>query len=140
MQRNVLCSVISRTFRGAGTSVARVRWTARYVESLQRERRGNTRTQRRIATLRELARRRAMQARVGRTSLRFAWAFCACALPIPKECSLGTISGCDLVAPVVAYASIWTIHDIDNKGNLQDNYYYYYQCSFTIIWVCTFLV
>ena len=29
--RNALCSVISQSFRGAGTSVARVRWTAHYA-------------------------------------------------------------------------------------------------------------
>ena len=34
MQRNALCSVISHTFRGAGTSVARVRWTARYASAI----------------------------------------------------------------------------------------------------------
>ena len=33
MQHNVLRSVISQTFRGAGTSVARVRWTARYARA-----------------------------------------------------------------------------------------------------------
>ena len=33
-QRNALCSVISHTFRGAGTSVARVRWTARYASAI----------------------------------------------------------------------------------------------------------
>ena len=32
------------------------------------------------------------RSRVGRTFLRFAGAFCACALPIPKEGPLGTIS------------------------------------------------
>ena len=36
MQRNALCSVISRTFRGAGTSVARVRWTALYARASAR--------------------------------------------------------------------------------------------------------
>ena len=90
MQRNALCSVISQTFRGAGTSVVRVRWTARYPYSGSEG--GNARAQRRIAILRELAGRRAMQARVGRAFLRFAWAFRACALQIPKECPLGTIS------------------------------------------------
>ena len=33
MQRNALRSVISQTFRGAGISVARVRWTARYARA-----------------------------------------------------------------------------------------------------------
>ena len=36
MQRNVLCSMILQTFRGAGTSVARVRWAARYARASAR--------------------------------------------------------------------------------------------------------
>ena len=45
MQRNALCSVISQTFRGAGTSVARVRWTAHYSRASAR---GSNFVQRRI--------------------------------------------------------------------------------------------
>ena len=37
MQRNALCSVNSQTFRGAGTSVARVRGTALYASAIAGE-------------------------------------------------------------------------------------------------------
>ena len=37
MQRNALCSVNSRTFRGAGTSVARVRWMANRYSASSRD-------------------------------------------------------------------------------------------------------
>ena len=76
MQRNALYSVISQTFRGAGTSVARVLWTAQYARSSAR---GSSFVQRRIpiagakgqrtalnrysASSRAVRVRRAMQAR-----------------------------------------------------------------------------
>ena len=37
MQRNALCSVNSQTFRGAGTSLARVRWTANRYSASSRD-------------------------------------------------------------------------------------------------------
>ena len=73
MQRNALCSVNSQTFRGTGTSAARVRWTARYA---------------RASAGLEL---RATQARV-RDSSQQLRAVRACALPILEEGPLGTIS------------------------------------------------
>ena len=45
MQRKALCSVISQTFRGAGTSVARIRWTAHYARASAQ---GSSFVQRRI--------------------------------------------------------------------------------------------
>ena len=103
-QRNALCSVISQTFRGAGTSVARVRWTARYERASTR---GSSFVQRRISIAgakgqRTASNRYSASSRDGalckrdrgwgRAFLRFAWALCACALRIPKECPLGVIS------------------------------------------------
>ena len=73
MQRN--CSVNSQTFRGAGTSVARVCWTANRYS----------------ASSRDGALRKRDRGWGGRfCGLR--GRFCACALPIPKEGPLGTIS------------------------------------------------
>ena len=37
MQRNALCSVNLQTFRGAGASVARVRWTANRYSASSRD-------------------------------------------------------------------------------------------------------
>ena len=120
MQRNALrCSVNSRTFRGAGTSVARVRWMAnRYSASSQdgalrkhepgwggRQRNALLQhdfvhfswpwNKRSASSLDGALRKRDR----GWTAvffffffLRFAGAFCACALPILKEGPLGTIS------------------------------------------------
>ena len=67
--------MISHTFRGAGTSVARVRWTARYASAIAG---GNGR----FCGLR------------GR--------FRACALPIPKEGLLAS-SRCDLIPELAKF-------------------------------------
>ena len=75
MQRNALCSVNSQTFRGARTSVARVRWTANRYSASSRD--------------------GALCKRDRGWGGRFCGLrgrFCACALPIQKEGPLGTIS------------------------------------------------
>ena len=88
MQCNALCSVISQTFRGAGTSAVRVCWTACYARA---SRQGSSFVSSRDSALCKRDRGWGGSLAVCGSIVQFVGAFCTYTLQIPKEGPLGTI-------------------------------------------------